>query len=1190
MPLQIAARKPEVHWSGSFFAHHSLALVNRELTLALLKDTAFAAEFDLSLHEVAVRGFSPGDDPRLAPLIGCLDSEFTDPSVTVRHAWPPNFRPASTGKLILCQPWEFGSIPRDWVAEIGRTVDEVWAYTSSVRQAYIESGVPPEKVQVIPLGIDPSRFHPGVRPFDFTHHRQTRQVASTDYKFLFVGGTIPRKGIEVLLDAFDRSFCGLDPVTLIIKDFGADSFYANQGAGLLIRALQAKPGGAKLVYITDDLSERELAELYSGCDCVVQPYRGEGYGLPIAEAMACGKPTIVTGAGAAMDFANEENAYLIPATRQYLQQTQISGMELVSRPYWFEPDRDALRTLLRQVVDNRAEAKARGEQAARDMVVQHTWAHAASRATPRLAELAHGHRTAMFTSYSLPMGLANFGLSALNGVELPRELQLAHYEDRKQTGLSQARSSDWSIAAVSLEECLRERPDDWETLNALAITRFRMGDRESALGLLRRALAEAEDTRDLDHNLAFVLLASDGPEEIIEAVEHAERAYRRSPANPDIRRTLERGRHAALGAARRIMRSGSFADRGAARRDPTYRALMDCFRRATNAIADPLPSSDLPCSFGGEENPAKRTRISLVMIVKNEERFLPKCLTSAREVVDEIVIVDTGSTDATMAIALQFGAKVIPHTWSDDFSEARNIALAHATGDWALWLDADEEIEASSGPAFRAAAESAAPDVGGFMVRFRNWLQSTTVQEDSDMAVHHACRLFRLVPGVRFEGRIHEQNLRSLQNLGYRYEYTPGLTLDHFGYASEIMTTRNKHERFIRMLTREVEECPDPSLRQFHLFNLGNAYFTLGDMENAVIYLRLAAAQPDLKEEFTASLFTELATALQQLGRPQEGLDVCREAASIGLCQSGVEFARGYCLLHLLRYEGAEKAFRSALQFGASDAPLSQTGDRGTSSYKARYGLALALLGQDRYDEALPECAEALTYQPGFVDARYLEAVLLLRLKRREEAKQSLEAVLDRLPNHPEARKELARLIFELGEYGDARPHLEAAVRAEPDSIELNAQLADCYERCGATSAARAVYDRLRLLAPGSAEARVNLGRMLAIEGAHAEALESFTTAIRLDGAYGNAYFNAGDLLYRLGEFDRAAETYAAGLQVDPDQPSGFFVLGNSLFRTGRNAEAAVSYRQELIQNPDHLQAKNNLELVEDLMAVGRAA
>ena len=88
-------------------------------------------------------------------------------------------------------------------------------------------------------------------------------------------------------------------------------------------------------------------------------------------------------------------------------------------------------------------------------------------------------------------------------------------------------------------------------------------------------------------------------------------------------------------------------------------------------------------------------RLSLSMIVKNEERFLPGCLESVKALVDEMVIADTGSTDGTKEIAISFGAKVIDYPWRNDFSAARNESLRHATGDWILYLDADERIDAS---------------------------------------------------------------------------------------------------------------------------------------------------------------------------------------------------------------------------------------------------------------------------------------------------------------------------------------------------------------------------------------------------------------------------------------------------------------------------------------------------------------
>ncbi|MFB5764080.1 glycosyltransferase family 2 protein [Paenibacillus medicaginis] len=85
--------------------------------------------------------------------------------------------------------------------------------------------------------------------------------------------------------------------------------------------------------------------------------------------------------------------------------------------------------------------------------------------------------------------------------------------------------------------------------------------------------------------------------------------------------------------------------------------------------------------------------ISLCMIVKNEEPYLAQCLSSARSIVDEIIVVDTGSTDRSAAIASDYGAKVIHQPWDDSFSNARNRGLAEATCEWVLWLDADEVLD-----------------------------------------------------------------------------------------------------------------------------------------------------------------------------------------------------------------------------------------------------------------------------------------------------------------------------------------------------------------------------------------------------------------------------------------------------------------------------------------------------------------
>jgi len=269
---------------------------------------------------------------------------------------------------------------------------------------------------------------------------------------------------------------------------------------------------------------------------------------------------------------------------------------------------------------------------------------------------------------------------------------------------------------------------------------------------------------------------------------------------------------------------------------------------------------------------------------------------------------------------------------------------------------------------------------------------------------------------------------------------------------------------------------------------------------------------------------------------------------------------------------------------------MAQTGDRGTSSYKARYGLALALVGQERYREAEQECSEALRDKAGFLEARFLLAITFSRLNRLEEARRELLRVLEQQPDHESALQELNRISFEVGDYAGAVPGLEAAARIEPNDYQINARLAVCYEQTGRYASASAVYERLRSIVPDSAEVCVNMGRALALAGSDSEALACFVKAIEIDPGYCNAYFNAGDLLYRNAQYEDAANSYIAGLEVNPNHPSGFFVLGNCLFQSRNFAAAADLYRQELVRDANHDRARSNLDLAEGLIADNIAA
>jgi glycosyltransferase involved in cell wall biosynthesis len=299
-------------------------------------------------------------------------------SVHVRHQWPPNFEPPADGAWVMIQPWEFGGIPAEWVEPMSRQVDEIWVYTNWVRDGYVVSGVPPEKIVVIPLGVDSDVFRPDGERFPLKTGKQ--------FKFLFVGGTLHRKGIDVLLQAYRAAFRASDDVCLVIKG-QAGELYQGSGQDEVIRQIRRDPEAPEIEYRVEQLSERELTALYRSCQAFVLPYRGEGFGLPIAEAMASGLPVIVTGRGAATDFVREDWAYVIPSRIQPL--SRVDQFQPSQAGFWLEePDAEALAALLRRAYENPEEGREKGRRARDYALSELRWERPVSSIINRLRDLA----------------------------------------------------------------------------------------------------------------------------------------------------------------------------------------------------------------------------------------------------------------------------------------------------------------------------------------------------------------------------------------------------------------------------------------------------------------------------------------------------------------------------------------------------------------------------------------------------------------------------------------------------------------------------------------------------------------------------------------------------------------------------------------------------------------------------------
>ena len=268
---------------------------------------------------------------------------------------------------------ETDRIPRDWVRQ-ANLMDEVWTPSTFNAETFRLSGVT-RPIHVMPLGVDPDHFNPGI----------ASRPLSGVYTFLSLFEWGERKAPDILLRAFNEEFRAKEPVVLLVKALNVDP-QVDVGREIADMGLDSA-GGRIHLSLNQEVSLYQLGVLYRSSDCFVLPTRGEGWGLPIIEAMACGVPVIATSWSAQCDFMTSENSYplqvekLVPARAKC---PYYAGSN------WAEPSYPHLRRLMRHVFENQAEARCKGERAAREMRAAWTWEKAAAKIIARLDQIKQG--------------------------------------------------------------------------------------------------------------------------------------------------------------------------------------------------------------------------------------------------------------------------------------------------------------------------------------------------------------------------------------------------------------------------------------------------------------------------------------------------------------------------------------------------------------------------------------------------------------------------------------------------------------------------------------------------------------------------------------------------------------------------------------------------------------------------------
>ena len=304
--------------------------------------------------------------------------------------------------------------------------------------------------------------------------------------------------------------------------------------------------------------------------------------------------------------------------------------------------------------------------------------------------------------------------------------------------------------------------------------------------------------------------------------------------------------------------------------------------------------------------PTKKTKsklkISACYMVKNEENNLPRSLESIKPAVDEIIIVDTGSTDKTVEIAESYDAKIIKTTWKDDFSTPRNMAIDSATGDWIIFLDADEYF--ASPNKVRSAITKLADSTTIIIPRI-------DIDEEQEKELNHdwSMRIFRNVDYLRYRGLIHE-HLTNIKDGKMPYVFgSSDLTIYHTGYAASKI--KQKLQRNLELIEQEEKTLGH---RPQHDITLADCYMGLGDYEKVIHYVKKALNSSTKELTGRGRLYRNLMNAMRNLDQPDdEVLKVIEEAIRI-LPQLPEFYAeRAITLCDLNRLDEAYDSFKKSL-------------------------------------------------------------------------------------------------------------------------------------------------------------------------------------------------------------------------------------------------------------------------------------
>lgn len=604
-----------------------------------------------------------------------------------------------------------------------------------------------------------------------------------------------------------------------------------------------------------------------------------------------------------------------------------------------------------------------------------------------------------------------------------------------------------------------------------------------------------------------------------------------------------------------------------------------------------------------QQSSKARATVSACMIVKDEEEMLGDCLHSIRDWVDEIILVDTGSTDRTVEIAQSYGAKVFHHAWEGDFSKARNQSLAYATGNWIFIIDADERMLADDLSTLRPLLDDKRVNLISINVF------NVYGGGEAGKTFLPSVRFFRRSLGLKYDGIVH--------NILVYPEEMPvvraGVRLKHLGYGLSKEKMQKKLARSRVLLEQQLAENPDNAFALFNYAQLLRGETATFPVHNANLILKSALRAIELTSPTIPSERHIHLMCLDQIawthfhnGDYQPARQYATRALTHKANYLDPLLLLGHIAAREQSYDEARTAYERYLAVQTKYDPSRETDNliimHVDSRVSAWYSLGMiaelqgdALLAEEYYERIekvdpghLDTCAHLgrlaqqrndatgaahyyrrhLQYHPHALDTRRRLGQLYLSNHLYNEAEETFRLGLKQDARDIACITGLGRTLAESGKVDEARAVLERALESNPGGQLIKRELASVQFRAGLFRESADQLRELLLQSPEDADLLNDLGNACAKLEQLTQAIDAYRRALQCPNPPAIAWRNLGVARARSGDHDGAAEAFEAYLEHEPDSPEIISLLIELQMTARRFDQALVHLENFLKANP----------------------